>query len=108
MTSNMHAVILAGGQGKRLWPRSRQGRPKQFADIVGQGRTMLQETVDRLTPLLPLEHVNVITGARYAPLVREQLPSLAERICWLSPRGAIPPQPSGWRLSVWPSETRRR
>jgi mannose-1-phosphate guanylyltransferase len=87
VTSNVHAIILAGGQGTRLWPRSRLSRPKQFADIAGQGRTMLQETVDRLQPLIPLEQVNVITGKRYAKLVREQLPLLAEDNVLVEPSG---------------------
>jgi len=83
----MYAVILAGGRGTRLWPRSRQARPKQFADITGHGRTMLQETVDRLQPLIPLDRVYVITGECYAGLVREQLPQL--------PQGNVLVEPSG-------------
>ena len=86
-TNTMYAVILAGGQGTRLWPRSRQGKPKQFADIAGHGRTMLQETVDRLQPLIPRDRVVVITGERYAALVREQLPQL--------PVGNVLVEPSG-------------
>ena len=68
-------VILAGGSGTRLWPRSRQALPKQFLDLTGQG-TMLQETFHRLTPLVPPERILVITNAEYVGLVREQLPAL--------------------------------
>ena len=68
-------VILAGGSGTRLWPRSRQSLPKQFLDLTGQG-TMLQETFRRLTPLVPPERILVITNAHYIDLAREQLPEL--------------------------------
>lgn len=69
-------VILAGGSGTRLWPRSRQSLPKQFLDLTSQG-TMLQETLRRLTPLVPTERVLVITNADYVDLARSQLPELA-------------------------------
>ncbi|MBC8447267.1 MAG: mannose-1-phosphate guanylyltransferase [Chloroflexi bacterium] len=83
----MYAVIMAGGQGTRLWPRSRQARPKQFADIAGHGCTMLQETVARLQPLIPQDRVIVITGERYAPLVCEQLPQLPAENVLVEPSG---------------------
>lgn len=67
-------VIPAGGGGTRLWPRSRQKTPKQLLDIVTPGRTMLQETVDRVSPaLVPSDRVFVITNQKHAPAVREQL-----------------------------------
>lgn len=68
-------VILAGGSGTRLWPRSRQQLPKQFLDFTGQG-TMLQETVARLTPLVPPERMLVITNQQYVDLARRQAPEL--------------------------------
>lgn len=68
-------VILAGGSGTRLWPRSRQTLPKQFLDLTGQG-TMLQETLRRLTPLVPPQRILVITNAQYVELARRQLPEL--------------------------------
>lgn len=68
-------VVLAGGSGTRLWPRSRQALPKQFLDLTGQG-TMLQETVRRLTPLAPPDRILVITNADYVDLVRQQVPEL--------------------------------
>ncbi|MFZ2488625.1 MAG: mannose-1-phosphate guanylyltransferase [Anaerolineae bacterium] len=68
-------VILAGGSGTRLWPRSRQALPKQFLDLTGQG-TMLQETFARLLPLLPPERILVVTNQQYMDLAREQLPDL--------------------------------
>jgi mannose-1-phosphate guanylyltransferase len=69
------AIILAGGAGTRLWPRSRQGHPKQFLDLVSD-RTMLQETCDRIAPLVPPENVFVITNREYVQDVQAQLPGL--------------------------------
>lgn len=71
----MYAVILAGGSGTRLWPRSREQWPKQFLDL-GSGRTMLQEAVERIEPLIPLHRVYVITNRDYVGIVREQVPAL--------------------------------
>lgn len=68
-------IILAGGSGTRLWPRSRQTLPKQFLDLTGQG-TMLQETYGRLQPLVPPQRIFVITNDDYVDLVRRQLPDL--------------------------------
>ena len=71
-TPNIAVVIPAGGGGTRLWPRSRQATPKQFLDIVSE-RTMLQETTDRVHGLVPPERLYVITNARHADSVRQQL-----------------------------------
>ena len=57
----MYAVIMAGGKGTRFWPRSRQKRPKQLLNIVGQ-RSMLQQTVARISGLLPSENILVVAG----------------------------------------------
>ena len=83
----MYAVILAGGVGTRLWPRSRQSHPKQFTDITGSGRTLIQATVDRLAGLVPPERVYVITGAAYTELTREQLPELPRENILVEPEG---------------------
>jgi mannose-1-phosphate guanylyltransferase len=87
----LYAVILAGGSGTRLWPRSRQAMPKQFLDIVGK-RTMLQEAADRIEPLVPPERTFVITNQEYVPIVQEQLPRLpaANTIGETSGRGTAP------------------
>jgi len=71
----LHAVIMAGGTGTRFWPRSTEAKPKQFLNIFGD-RTMLQETVDRISKLVPAENVWVITNDRYVDLVQEQLPDV--------------------------------
>ncbi len=71
----MHILILAGGVGSRLWPRSRQAAPKQFLDLTG-GETMIQTTVRRVSPLVSPEHIFVATGERYVSLAQQQLPML--------------------------------
>jgi len=68
-------AIMAGGQGTRFWPLSRECRPKQFLTIAGS-RTMLQETVARLSPLARSDDVYVVCGRQYVELVRNQLPDL--------------------------------
>jgi len=83
----MYAVILAGGSGTRLWPRSRQTQPKQFADIVGSGRTMIQATADRLDGLVNDDQLYVVTGATYGPLVAVQLPQIATENIIVEPFG---------------------
>lgn len=71
-------VILAGGKGRRLWPYSREKKPKQFIDFFGTGRTQLQSTFDRFARLFPIENILVCTHKDYADMVREQLPMLDE------------------------------
>ena len=73
-----YCVILAGGRGQRLWPVSREQRPKQFLDLFGTGRTLLQSTFDRFERLLPIENIYICTCAEYHDLVREQLPEIAD------------------------------
>jgi mannose-1-phosphate guanylyltransferase len=72
-----YALIMAGGTGTRLWPRSRKDRPKQLLDIVSE-RTMLQETYERIRPLIPDEQIFVVTNDGYVDIVRQQLPALRE------------------------------
>jgi len=71
----LYALIMAGGSGTRLWPRSRRDRPKQLLDIVSQ-RTMLQETCERIRPLIPDERIFVITNEGYAEESLRQVPYL--------------------------------
>jgi mannose-1-phosphate guanylyltransferase len=81
-----YAVILAGGMGTRLWPRSRRDRPKQFLDIASD-RTMLQETVRRIEELIPPERTFVVSNAAFAPLIREQLPLVPAQNILIEPAG---------------------
>ncbi len=73
--NDVFAVIMAGGSGTRFWPLSRNARPKQLVQIIGDG-TMIQTTVARLQPLIPAERVLVITTAALAEETRKQLPML--------------------------------
>ena len=75
MSKHFYAVIMAGGVGSRLWPRSRNETPKQFLDLLG-GRTLLQETVNRILPLIPLDRLLVVTSEDHADAVRSQVPDL--------------------------------
>jgi mannose-1-phosphate guanylyltransferase len=76
-----HVVIMAGGIGSRFWPMSTPECPKQFIDVMGCGKTMIQATVERFAPLCPMENFWVVTGAAYVDIVREQLPDIpAENI----------------------------
>ncbi len=81
-----YASILAGGSGTRLWPLSTKTTPKQFLALDGN-RTMLQATVDRLAPLAPITHTFVVTFDDYVPLVKEQLPELAQEHIIAEPAG---------------------
>lgn len=75
-TSNNYCVIMAGGVGSRFWPYSRANRPKQFLDFLGTGRSLLQMTIDRFRPLVPIENVLIVTNVAYKALILEQLPDL--------------------------------
>lgn len=71
-----HIVIMAGGIGSRFWPLSTPEYPKQFIDILGCGRTLIQLTVDRFEGLCPKENFWVVTNAAYVDIVRRQLPDM--------------------------------
>lgn len=71
----LHAVVMAGGSGTRFWPKSRRHRPKQLLRLFGDA-TMLQQTVSRVWPMIPLERTWIVTGADQAEMVRGQLPDL--------------------------------
>ncbi|HMN29163.1 MAG TPA: mannose-1-phosphate guanylyltransferase [Caldilineaceae bacterium] len=83
----MYAVILAGGGGTRLWPRSRQSQPKQFVDITGTGRTLIQATADRLSGLIDTGSIYVVTGAQFAEMTHTQLPELSDHQILVEPSG---------------------
>ena len=78
-TNQNYCVILAGGKGRRLWPCSRENRPKQFIDFFGVGRTQLQTTFDRFSKVIPLENIFICTCREYLSMVKEQLPDFPER-----------------------------
>lgn len=75
---NHFAVIMAGGAGSRFWPISRSAHPKQFLDILGTGKTLIQQTYERFLGIIPKENIFVFTNDLYRQLVKEQLPDLPE------------------------------
>ena len=75
---NNHLVIMAGGVGSRFWPMSTPDYPKQFIDVLGCGRTLIQLTADRFKGICPPENVWVVTSEKYAETVKEQLPEIAD------------------------------
>ncbi|MBK7968452.1 MAG: mannose-1-phosphate guanylyltransferase [Bacteroidetes bacterium] len=74
--NNNYCVIMAGGIGSRFWPMSRNAFPKQFLDILGTGKTLLQQTYDRFLKACPKENIVVVTNEAYVDLVQQQLPDL--------------------------------
>ena len=84
---DFYAVVPAGGVGSRLWPISRQERPKFLYDFLGSGRTMIQSTFDRLAMIAGEDHVAVICGAAHGAAVRAQLPRLCADNLFMEPVG---------------------
>src|SRR5439155_22347009 len=78
MSDEMHALILSGGAGTRLWPRSRRSRPKQFLDLFGDGTTLFAATVARLKGLVTPERTFVVAPSEHAALVRRDAPEIPE------------------------------
>lgn len=73
-----HVVIMAGGIGSRFWPMSTPEYPKQFIDVMGCGKSLIQLTVDRFAPLCPIQNFWVVTSEKYVEIVKQQLPELPE------------------------------
>lgn len=85
MDKNHYCIIMAGGIGSRFWPLSRIKKPKQFLDILGTGRTLLQQTVDRLKKVIPVENILIVTNEDYEDLVNKQLPEIRQNQILLEP-----------------------
>jgi len=75
---NYYSVIMAGGIGARFWPMSRTSHPKQFIDILGTGRTLIQQTFDRMRRVCPAENIYIVTNGEYKELVLNQLEDIRE------------------------------
>lgn len=75
---NTHVVVMAGGIGSRFWPLSTPEYPKQFIDVLGCGRSLIQLTTDRFSGICPAENFWVVTNAAYVDIVRKQLPHVPE------------------------------
>ncbi len=78
MNNNVYCVIMAGGVGSRFWPLSRKNYPKQFIDILGTGKSLIQQTFDRFKDICPIENFMVVTHEDYQFLVKKQLPGLKD------------------------------
>jgi mannose-1-phosphate guanylyltransferase len=76
MNKHHYVAIMAGGIGSRFWPVSRSNYPKQFLDILGTGKTLIQETFDRYKKMAPAENIYIITSREYVDVVKQQLPKL--------------------------------
>ena len=85
MYSNNYCVIMAGGVGSRFWPLSRQKSPKQFLDILGTGKTMIQMAFERFKSICPTENYYIVTNEKYKDIVLEQLPQLKPEQILLEP-----------------------
>lgn len=80
-----YIIIMAGGVGTRFWPFSRTDFPKQFHDVLGTGRTLLQQTVDRFEGVCPIENIYIVTSQEYKDLVKEQISELSDDQILLEP-----------------------
>ena len=80
MNNNYYAVIMAGGIGSRFWPMSRTKHPKQFIDVLGTGKTLIQQTFYRLSKICPAENIYIVTNDIYKDLVLEQININSEQV----------------------------
>lgn len=76
--NHTYVIIMAGGVGTRFWPFSRASYPKQFHDVLGMGRTLLQQTADRFDGICPSENIFIVTSSLYKDLCKQQLPQLSD------------------------------
>lgn len=74
--NDIHIIIMAGDVGSRFWPMSTPDYPKQFIDVMGVGRSLIQFTVDRLKPICPVENMCVVTNEKYISIAKEQIPDM--------------------------------
>ncbi len=80
-----YVVIMAGGIGSRFWPLSQPQYPKQFLDFLGNGKTFLQETIERFLPIAPIENILIVTNQEYEDIVKKQIPNIPSENILLEP-----------------------
>jgi mannose-1-phosphate guanylyltransferase len=85
MNKNNYCVIMAGGIGSRFWPLSRTSKPKQFLDILGVGKTLLQMTYERFVKIMPPENILIVTNKIYTDIIKQQLPGIRPENVLLEP-----------------------
>ena len=76
---------MAGGVGRRFWPMSRTEMPKQFQDVLGMGRTLIQQTVDRYRRIIPIENIYIVSNKQYKDIILAQVPELTSQKILLEP-----------------------
>ena len=85
MSKHHYVAIMAGGIGSRFWPMSRTDLPKQFLDILGTGKTLIQQTYERYSKLVPAENIYIVTAQEYVDIVKSQLPNFPEENIFAEP-----------------------
>lgn len=85
MKNNHFCIIMAGGIGSRFWPVSRNAKPKQFLDILGVGKSFLQQTYERFSRIMPKENILIVTSVQYKELVLQQIPDISQDNILLEP-----------------------
>lgn len=92
MNKNHYVAIMAGGIGSRFWPMSRQNFPKQFLDILGTGKTLIQDTYSRFSSFIPHENIYIVTTVEYKEFVKKQIPDVADEniLCEPSRKNTAP------------------
>lgn len=83
---NNYVVIMAGGIGSRFWPASRTAKPKQFLDILGNGKSLLRQTYERFLTIAPANQILIVTHEDYAELVRNEIPEMDPNHILLEPQ----------------------
>ena len=87
MNKNHYIIIMAGGIGTRFWPISRKHFPKQFMDILGTGKSLITQTYERFTQVVPEENIYIVANSEYTPLIKEHIPSITEEQILKEPLG---------------------
>ena len=83
--SDLHLVMMAGGTGTRFWPYSRESKPKQFLDILQTGKSLLQMTSERFSPIVEEKNKIIVSNDRYSKLLKEQFPKFSKHQLLLEP-----------------------
>ena len=85
MNKHDYCVIMAGGVGSRFWPVSRSSKPKQFLDMLGVGKSLLQQTYERFQSIIPTENILIVSNNEYADTIKKQLPQIPDENVLLEP-----------------------
>ena len=89
VNKNNHLVIMAGGVGSRFWPMSTSEKPKQFIDVLGVGKSLLQLTVERFESICKADNVWIVTNKSYVDIVRNSFLKYQQTISFVNHAAAI-------------------